>query len=965
MAETRDTVAQLLVLRDWPGFRQWLDRHGGELEPALAILEEWRQEPDVGAAFAPWCDLIREATKDPEAAWQALEGKMESAVGLEAEIEQIALALDRVPPHVALPMVDEALSRAEESAAPHLIGALFMLRGNGLRKLGIAGRTEAVDEAITAYNDALKYVSNDATAALLFLKLAEAYGQRPGVDRHENRLIAIDLLRKGLDLTTGPESQDQRAALETELANFLSQHEDGDLRANHQEAIRLCRAALRHRTLKKDPAGWAYSTAVLGSAFLRLALLQRSGTDQARAVYEQLLTHQDEVDDPNLLVGAYFDMARTSRLDARRSPEDELRIAEAGTEDAERLREEALLAEAKRLLEAALDLFNPESDATRHGRIEGELALVLNQLGMEEDALARGGAALEVLSVDFAPRARFEVSAMLAAILAGREDWEGAAIQYRTAVETGELLFHTHRSSELQTEELQNLGELGRWAALALVKVGAIEEAVLVLENSRTRELRQRLDLGSVDKSALDALPDELRDAYQDARVDLSSVPLGPSSAAPAQAMQAVLALIRSNPEFANFGRGATLDDLFAAVEPDWPLLYINPTPAGLLFLLVTDAGGEDQRISAEFFDSPTSEHIILRLMAGATALGPRPDLSRIVSYLAAIVGLGDTRLEDALEEVLPWVGESIAKRAGRLLGGAAACGVTLVLCGPLGAVPVAACSWSANGGETCLLDQLDIRYAPSANLARSALVRARDRRDRERHLVALANPNENLDGAVPEAREIARHFEPKVELAEGPAADSRFLLRWAPAASHLHLSCHAGGGLFEAESIGILLADGPISAFRISGVGTLSTRLVVVSACQTAIPYIAGPSGEVFATTTALLAAGSACVVGSLWPVDDTATALLMVKFYDEMVAADLRPPEALRRAQLWLRGLNELEEASFLAEHPALAAEIRRRTEMGDRPGRRSPAGGPCVGDHRPFAEPEFWAPFIAVGV
>ena len=58
------------------------------------------------------------------------------------------------------------------------------------------------------------------------------------------------------------------------------------------------------------------------------------------------------------------------------------------------------------------------------------------------------------------------------------------------------------------------------------------------------------------------------------------------------------------------------------------------------------------------------------------------------------------------------------------------------------------------------------------------------------------------------------------------------------------------------------------------------------------------------------MLAAGSACVIASLWPVDDAATALLMSKLYDELSEDDLRAPEALRRAQLWLRSLTADEE-------------------------------------------------------
>lgn len=73
--------------------------------------------------------------------------------------------------------------------------------------------------------------------------------------------------------------------------------------------------------------------------------------------------------------------------------------------------------------------------------------------------------------------------------------------------------------------------------------------------------------------------------------------------------------------------------------------------------------------------------------------------------------------------------------------------------------------------------------------------------------------------------------------------------------------------------------------------------------------------------------AAGAACVIASLWPVRDDTTALLMARLYTEMIERGLRPPEALRQAQLWLRDLTDPELDAYLADHPSLAAEFARR--------------------------------------
>jgi CHAT domain-containing protein len=114
------------------------------------------------------------------------------------------------------------------------------------------------------------------------------------------------------------------------------------------------------------------------------------------------------------------------------------------------------------------------------------------------------------------------------------------------------------------------------------------------------------------------------------------------------------------------------------------------------------------------------------------------------------------------------------------------------------------------------------------------------------------------------------------------------------------------------------------------------------------------------------MLAAGSACAIASLWPVDDFATALLMTRLYQELLVGQSAPPQALRAAQLWLRDLTDKDEELFLERHPELAAEYQRRVSQRDPPGRRrGPSGRQPRSPTRPYAHPEFWAPFIAVGV
>lgn len=138
---------------------------------------------------------------------------------------------------------------------------------------------------------------------------------------------------------------------------------------------------------------------------------------------------------------------------------------------------------------------------------------------------------------------------------------------------------------------------------------------------------------------------------------------------------------------------------------------------------------------------------------------------------------------------------------------------------------------------------------------------------------------------------------------------------------------------------------------------------MAVLSACQTAIADISELPDEVFSIATILLAAGSACSVASLWSVDDFATALLMTRFYEELFGETApRPPEALGRAQLWLRRLDEKGERAYLAAHPDLERVFKARVHAGRTPGDR--VGSRAGRATWPYSHPQFWAPFIAVG-
>lgn len=160
---------------------------------------------------------------------------------------------------------------------------------------------------------------------------------------------------------------------------------------------------------------------------------------------------------------------------------------------------------------------------------------------------------------------------------------------------------------------------------------------------------------------------------------------------------------------------------------------------------------------------------------------------------------------------------------------------------------------------------------------------------------------------------------------------------------------------------------DGRLSVREIQRGWDLKAELVTLSACETALGRDAGGEGFV-GFTQALLMSGARSVCLSLWKVDDTATALLMQRFYSNMLGrrAGLSVPmpkaEALRDAKAWLRGLRRKDVL-------ALTAELSGGVERGKNAKARQPAeiaaGIPDGKDNdRPYASPQFWAAFVLAG-
>ena len=205
---------------------------------------------------------------------------------------------------------------------------------------------------------------------------------------------------------------------------------------------------------------------------------------------------------------------------------------------------------------------------------------------------------------------------------------------------------------------------------------------------------------------------------------------------------------------------------------------------------------------------------------------------------------------------------------------------------------------------EQFLVERYVLAYTPSVSVWVSRNPRPAERGgDR---VLALAPRAGALPATRAEVEAIGRTYGSRATILTGAAASEHAFRVAAPSAEIIHLATN-----------GILNKRNPLFSFVELGSGdgedgrlevrealgmSLHVRLLVLSACQTAIS--SGTLGDVpngedwVGLVQAFLVAGASNVMGTLWPVEDQATARLMASFYGAL-SAGRSETESLALAQ------------------------------------------------------------------
>ncbi|MFB6908217.1 CHAT domain-containing protein [Streptomyces bacillaris] len=183
------------------------------------------------------------------------------------------------------------------------------------------------------------------------------------------------------------------------------------------------------------------------------------------------------------------------------------------------------------------------------------------------------------------------------------------------------------------------------------------------------------------------------------------------------------------------------------------------------------------------------------------------------------------------------------------------------------------------------------------------------------------------LRGVGREVADIAGAV-PDTEILAGERATHEAVRGAVPRHTSAHFACHGVGEPRNPATSRLLLDDhlaAPFDVAAVSGLDLARAELAYLSACSTTESSVRSADESVH-ITAAFLLAGFAGVVGTLWPVQDSAARRIAVAFYEEMYAREAGDSPVDRAAYALQHAVDRLR-----AKRPDLPALWSAHIHMG----------------------------------
>jgi CHAT domain-containing protein len=782
------------------------------------------------------------------------------------------------------------------------------------------GVAEAVEEALSVLYDTLELSDHDRRPeqwAQVHQLIATAYRWRADGDPADNYAQAIEHAEAALTVYTADAFPDQWAETVDVLADAHRLSLTGNPITSAEKALELYVALAGFHSARGDGRHWAQTEAKIGATLLANRFGPADRLTAAEQHYERARAEFERLGDRDRAAGAHIGLLGVAQQQieaniAAATPHDHLRYA---------LNNYAREDHPDGYVQARLAGVNLHLTLARHEDRELHVAMAADLL---DEAIA-------------AVTPRTEAQVFQARVSLAETSAEQAQA-FETIIDQGERLLAATTTEASQREILPALSRAYACLAFVRLHLGHTAEALTLVDRGRARVLLDVLDPGI----GLDRLPEPTHARAERARRQIEQLrnalnaPPGPGRLSDTQ-LGRQLGLARR--ELANALSGAEA----AADGPE------RPAADAVLVVPLVCALGVALFVLPPGIEEPAEEHIV------TLGIDRQAVQDAEVRWLTAAAQqemgqLNLDQLTDVMHEITGWLWTAIVDPLGQRLTqlGVPAETALRVVFSPLSRLLPLHAAWrmQRDGRWRALVEDRIISYAPSIQLLRQA-ERRRDQPGRSgSRALLLGDSLGDLPNAEQEVRAVAALTGDEVHL--GADASRALLLDHTAGHALVHVACHAAVNWFQPHYSVVQLSDGYAYAAELAGLDLAEARLVVLSACQSAVTEPDPAAGEYTGLTAALLRAGAPAVIATLWSVNDVASSLLMRHFYERLLRDELPPDAALREAQVWLRNVT-VAELSNSETDPRLA---RRWRLLADTP------------QETPYASPFFWAGYVLVG-
>ena len=799
------------------------------------------------------------------------------------------------------------------------------------------------------------------------IALGESFYSRLSGERSDNLEEAIYRLNQSLEVLNPESHSHDWAGVQLSLGLIYSERIKGEPQNNIETAEKYLEMALSVFTRDSDPLSWAKAKVNIAK------LLSERVVGGKEQIIESAIVHLEDslsvltfeafpenwATGQNNLGTCFLDRLKGNR-------EENVEIAIEHYENALRIRTRKAF---------------PHEWASTHNNLGGAFAQRLRgpRLSNQKIAVEHFKKALEVRTIDAFPQLHGETQRNLARVLFDDQEWESAHVAYAGAIDASSRLLMSSFTESGRTTEVSEVSHIYACNAYCLLKLRRPVDALLQLEQGKTRLLSEALALGEVDLSLIGA---EHANELQEARFTLHELEsefrlLSDSPAHPdTREMSKRLDEARNKLNKTIEKIQSEHQDFMPAGVDLTTMLSLIPQGGALVAPLVTSKGSavfvlsygqltvdETNVIYLPSFDLEALRQLLVGLSNG----------SQIEGWIGAYRNRNadpkgwKKKIESIGQELWDGFMGAVSDRLNSL-GLKQGAEVLLFPQGGMGILPLH-CAWrKVDSRKHYFLDDYTITYAPSFYAINISKRRLEKYQGGQRSLLAVINPTDDLIFSQAEGDSLKALFQDDGKYLNDKEATRDAVIQNVSSKAYIHFSCHGFYDWQDPMSSGLVLANGEsltlaeiISKFDLS-----FSRLVTLSACETGLTDIRKSSDEYIGLPAGFLRAGAPAVVSTLWAVMDLSTMLLMERFFRNHLAEGLSlpPVEALREAQIWLRDVT-FGELSDLFELYKESAPDRPR--MGYELAENKFTEYTLESDRNacPFDNPYYWGAFTLSGV